>query len=113
MTLLDTSVVIDRVRSRSPIEEDITAVTLVEYPRIVYYKHFHGGVVFPIKHDFYLAHKLQLELLRLGRPQAFSDLLVASIAVNRDEELITKDPDFEHIGVAVRNLGYVARFRIL
>lgn len=39
----------------SPIEEDVMAVTLVEYPRIVYYKHFHGAVVFPIKHDFYLA----------------------------------------------------------
>jgi predicted nucleic acid-binding protein len=37
MTILDTSVTIDRIRSRKPIDEDITAVTFIEYPRIVYY----------------------------------------------------------------------------
>ena len=48
MTVLDTSIVIDKVRLRKPINEDITVVTLVEYPKIVYYKYFYGGVVFPI-----------------------------------------------------------------
>ncbi|MDK2371900.1 MAG: hypothetical protein QI197_00720 [Candidatus Korarchaeota archaeon] len=33
MTILDTGIVIDRVREKKPIQEDITAVTLVEYPR--------------------------------------------------------------------------------
>ena len=75
MTILDTSIVIDRVKSRKPINEDITVVTLVEYPKIVYYKYFYGGVVFPIRQDFILAYKLQLELFKLGKPQAFSDLL--------------------------------------
>jgi hypothetical protein len=36
LTLLDTSVVIDRVKSRELIKEDITAVTFVEYPRIIW-----------------------------------------------------------------------------
>lgn len=45
--ILDTSAVIERVRARRPVVEDITAVTLVEYPRIIYYKHFSGGVIFP------------------------------------------------------------------
>ena len=43
MTILDTSVVIDKVKLRKPINEDVTAVTLVEYPKIVYYKYFYGG----------------------------------------------------------------------
>ncbi|MEM2027738.1 MAG: DNA-binding protein [Candidatus Bathyarchaeia archaeon] len=83
MTILDTSVAVERAKSRRPINEDITAVTLVEFPRIVYYKLFSGRVIFPIRHDFMLAHRLQLGLLELGKPHALSDLLVASIAINR------------------------------
>jgi len=49
MTILDTSIVIEKVKSREPIKEDITVITMVEYPRIVYYKHFYEGVVFPLK----------------------------------------------------------------
>ncbi|WP_267900844.1 MULTISPECIES: hypothetical protein [Candidatus Korarchaeia] len=33
MTILDTSIAIDRIRSRKPIDEDIKAVTFIEYPR--------------------------------------------------------------------------------
>jgi len=40
MTVLDTSVDTDKIKSRKPIKEDITVVTLVEYPRIIYHKHF-------------------------------------------------------------------------
>ena len=82
MTILDTSVVIDKVKLRKPINEDVTAVTLVEYPKIVYYKYFYGGIIFPIKQDFILAHRLQLVLLKIGKPQAFSDLLIAAIVIN-------------------------------
>ncbi len=32
MTILDTGIVIDRIREKKPIQEDITAVTFVEYP---------------------------------------------------------------------------------
>ncbi len=46
MTILDTSVVIDRVKSRKTISEDITVVTLIEYPKTVYHKYFYGeGIV--------------------------------------------------------------------
>jgi len=38
MTILDTSIVIDKIKSREPIKEDITVVASVEYPRIIYYK---------------------------------------------------------------------------
>jgi len=113
LTILDTSIVIDRVKEKKPIHEDITAVTFVEYPRIVFYKYFYGGIIFPIKDDFVLAHRIQLELLRMGKPQAFADLLVAAIAINRDEELVTCDKDFIHILQAAERLGYRAKLKLV
>jgi len=113
LTILDTSIVIDRVRENKPINEDITAVIFVEYPRIIYYKYFYGGIIFPIKNDFVLAHRIQLELLKMGKPQAFADLLVAAIAVNRDEELVTRDTDFTHISKAVEKLGYRMKLKLI
>ncbi len=113
MTILDTSIVIERVRDKKPISEDITAVTFVEYPRIIFYKYFYGGIIFPIRDDFILAHKIQLELLRAGRQQAFADLLVASIAVNRNEELVTRDRDFTYIRQAVERLGHQMKLTLI
>jgi len=113
MTIFDTSVVVSRVKLRKPINEDITVVTLVEYPRIIYYKHFYGGVIFPIRQDFILAHKLQLELLKIGKPQAFSDLLVAAIALNRDEELVTHDQDFKYISDVAKGIDYSMKLKLL
>ena len=49
MTVLDTSIVIDRVKLRKRINEDITVVTFIEFPKIIYYKYFYGGVIFPIR----------------------------------------------------------------
>ncbi len=78
----------------------------MEYPRIIFYKYFYGGIIFPIRDDFILAHRIQLELLKIGKPQAFADLLVAAITVNRDEELATRDKDSIHIHQTVEKLGY-------
>jgi len=113
LTTLDTSIVIDRIREKKPIQEDIKAVTLVEYPRIIYYKHFYGGIIFPIRDDFILVHRIQLELLRVGKPQAFSDLLVVATAINRDEELVVRDRDFIHISQAVEKLGYHMKLKLI
>ncbi len=113
MTVIDTNVVIDRVRLRKTINEDITVVTFIEYPRIIYYKYFYGGIIFPVKQDFITAHKLQLELLKIGKPQAFSDLLIAAMVINRDEELVTRDYDFKYISGAAMRLGYVMKLKII
>ena len=111
--ILDTSVVIERVRRREPITEDITVVTLVEYPRIVYYKRFSGGILFPVEDDFLVAHRLQLQLLEMGRPQAFADLLVASIALGRGETLAARGRDFASIAEAAERLGHKLRLKLL
>jgi predicted nucleic acid-binding protein len=52
-----------------------------------------------------VAHRLQLALIGLGKLQAFSDLLVAAVAINRGEVLATRSSDFEVIGEAARVLG--------
>jgi len=40
------------------------------------------GTIFPIRQDFILAHRLQLELLKIGGPRAFSDLLNDDLVVS-------------------------------
>jgi len=49
----------------------------------------------------------------MGKPQAFADLLVAAIAINRDEELVTCDKDFIHILQAAERLGYRAKLKLV
>ena len=97
MVVLDTNVVIEKIKRREEIKENITAVTFVEYPKIVYYKKFYGKILFPDVADFMLAHKTQNKLVKLGKAKAFADLLIASICINRNEELITRDEDFSDI----------------
>ena len=58
MTMYDTSVVIDKARKGEPIDGDITAITLIEYPKIIYYRKFKGNIEFPVGEDYILAHKL-------------------------------------------------------
>ncbi len=94
MAVLDTNVVIQRVKNGEEITEDITGVTFVEFPRIVRYSKFSGNVLFPLLDDYLLAHRLQEKLLKKGEPRGFADLLIAAICINRGEELITYDSDF-------------------
>ncbi len=70
-------------------------------------------MVFPIRKDFILAHEIQLELLNMRRPQAFADLLAAAIAINRDEEIVTRDIDFSYIKEAAERLSYHVKLKLL
>jgi len=94
MSVIDTSIAIEKVKSRSEIHEDITEVTLVEYPPIIDYPKFYGKVLTIDRKDILLAIELQRRLRVIGKPKPFADLLIASICINRNEELITKDKDF-------------------
>ena len=44
--------------------------------------------------DILLSIELQRRLRAVGKSKPFADLLIASICINRNEELITKDRDF-------------------
>lgn len=106
MVVLDTSVVIERFKGNEEIKENITVVTLIEFPKISGYKHFKGSVYFPTIDEYSLAFELQKKLYAQGKPKAFSDLVIASISINRAEELITKDNDFRNIA-KVSNLNLI------
>jgi len=62
-------------------------------------------MVFPV----YVAYRLQQALVGLGKPQAFSDLLVAAVAINRGEVLATRDSDFKVIGKPPGVLGLLLK----
>ncbi|ALL01410.1 hypothetical protein Pyrde_1364 [Pyrodictium delaneyi] len=94
MTILDTSVVIDRVRARQQIPEDIVEVTVLEYPPILAYREFTGSIVLVERRDWRLALELQIKLRRMGKPKGLADLLIAAVAINRGEELVARDRDY-------------------
>ncbi|MEM4610736.1 MAG: PIN domain-containing protein [Thermoproteota archaeon] len=75
----------------------MTIVTLVEFPSLLEYSKFQGSVVYPTRSDLDLAVELQLKLRNQGRLKPFSDLLIAAICINRNEDLVTKDADFKEI----------------
>ena len=88
------NIAIERVKSNSDIHENITEVTLVEFPPIIDYQKFYGKVLTIERRDILLAIELQRRLKAIGKPKPFADLLIASICINRNEELITNDKDF-------------------
>ena len=75
----------------------VTAVTLAEFPSLLEYSKFEGSVIYPTRSDLDLSVELQLKLKDKGRLKPFSDLLIAAICINRNEELVTKDTNFNEI----------------
>lgn len=94
MAVIDTNLVIEKVRKNEDIKENVTEVTIAEFPPIMDYKKFYGKVLIVERDDILLSIELQRRLRTIGKPKSFSDLLIASICINRNEELITKDMDF-------------------
>jgi len=94
MPILDTSVLIDKIRRKEEILENITEITVLEYPPILKYQGFHGKIYYLKRLDMKLALKIQINLRKIGVQKPIPDILIASICINRKEELITKDEDF-------------------
>jgi len=97
MVVIDTNIVIHKIRRREDINESITAVTLIEYPYILDYAGFKGFILFPRIMDYYLAYDIQRKLISIGKMKGFADLLISAIVINNGEELITSDEDFTDI----------------
>jgi len=97
MVVLDTSVLIDKLRHGEEVRENITVVSLIEYPKVSGHPLFKGTVYFPTLDDFVRAFQIQKELLKKGKPKSFADLVIAAICINRGELLLTKDEDFGDI----------------
>ncbi len=94
MSIIDTNIAIERTNKNMEIHENITEVTLVEYPPIINYQKFYGKVFVIERKDVLFSIELQRRLRVIGKPKPFADLLIAVICINRKEELITKDRDF-------------------
>lgn len=103
MTVLDTSIIIDRVKKREHIIEIITEVSILEYPSILLYKMFPGQIYLIDRIDIEKALELKISLRAIGKPKGIADLLIATICINHGEKLITRDQDFRDIAL-VSNL---------
>jgi len=100
LVVLDTGVVLDRVRLGQGISENVAVVSVVEWPPLLRYARFRGRVYYPRLDDFRVAYEIQERLYREGKMKGFADLLIAAICINRDERLITKDSDFKDVAEA-------------
>ena len=92
--ILDTSVILERVRDGEEINENITSISLIEYPPVKDYEKFRGRIFFVGEEDQVRAVLLQVKLREIGSPMSMGDLLIAAICINRGEALLTKDKDF-------------------
>jgi len=94
MSVLDTSVLMDKIRDNVSIHENVTEITVLEFPPILKYSKFYGRIYYLKRSDLNLALKIQLNLRKVGAQKPIPDILIAAICINRNEELITKDSDF-------------------
>ncbi|MFB6209162.1 MAG: DNA-binding protein [Candidatus Nanohaloarchaea archaeon] len=95
--ILDTSKAIERYNSEDSIEQNITIVTVIEFTPVVQYEKFSGEIYTVKPEDQIKAIQIQQKLREKGEPAPFPDLLVAAIAINRNETLETADEDFKPI----------------
>lgn len=107
--ILDTSIVIEKVKKKEEINENITSITLIEYPPIKDYEKFKGKIYFINEKDQIQAIIIQTKLRELGHPTSVGDLLIASICINRNEILLTKDKDFLIIQKAEPSLKIILK----
>jgi len=94
VSVLDTSVIVEKIKNKSEIYENVTEISVLEYPPILEYRKFFGNIYNLKRIDLEVALGLQSKLRKIGKPQSVPDLLIAAICINRNEELITKDEDF-------------------
>jgi hypothetical protein len=97
MSIIDTSILIERVGDGKAVSENISAITLIEYPMISGYGRFSGKIFYPDKADFDLALELQERPREEGRMKGAADLIIAATCINNNEKLIANDSDFVDI----------------
>ncbi|WP_054837303.1 hypothetical protein [Metallosphaera hakonensis] len=73
-----------------------TILNVIEYPPILDL----GGkllVIYPTKEDYELTLRIMIELRKVGTPVNVVDVVLASIAINRNMVVVSNDKDFEFI----------------
>ena len=95
--ILDTSKIIERVRDSEEIRENICLISSVEYPPVLNSELLKGEVFTLTPEDQVLAVGIQKELRENGSAEPAPDILIAAVAINRNEKLLTSDKDFQKI----------------
>ncbi|WP_233437686.1 DNA-binding protein [Candidatus Korarchaeum cryptofilum] len=78
MPVLDTNILIEKIRRNEEIWENITEVTVLEYPPVLKYLKFYGKIYY-LRRPLNLALKIQIGLRKLGAQKSIPDILIASI----------------------------------
>ncbi len=97
MNIIDTSLLADRVNEGKPVDEDVSMISIIEYPMLAEYRHFHGKVLYPELADLELARDIQKKLAARGRMKPGADLIIAATCLNTGKTLVTADRDYEEI----------------
>jgi len=59
LVVLDTNVILDRIKGKSNIQENVTVVSVIEFPLILKYVKFKGKVYYAKLEDFKKAYEIQ------------------------------------------------------
>ena len=106
MSIIDTSLLINIVSEGKVVHQNISFITVIEYPMILEYEKFNGKVFYPDEKDFMLALELQMKLRKIGKMKNASDHIIAATCINNKENLMTNDSDFDAIA-DVSNLNII------
>ncbi len=85
--VLDASVIIEKKYGLT------TIFSTIEYPPAA----GHCDILFPDIEDYSKAMEISWDLRKRGTPIGAIDILIASICINKNLKLVTKDRDFENI----------------
>ncbi len=67
---------------------------MIEYPKCL---EFITDVIYPDKRDFERSIEIARKLVQSGKPVGGIDIIIASMCINRNARLITKDKHFGYI----------------
>jgi predicted nucleic acid-binding protein len=98
MTVIDTSLLSDRISEGKVIDENVCLISIIEYPLLLEYPGFKGKLLLAELREFELALDIQRKLMARGKMKPAADLLIAATCINHGETLVTADSDFEEIG---------------
>ena len=92
--IYDTNKLIDAYKNKEKLNGYTTIFNVIEFPKALLLDMI---VLYPTDDDFKLSIKLSNELLKIGKPIPAIDILIASMCINRNMQLITKDSHFSNI----------------
>ncbi|HLC63027.1 MAG TPA: PIN domain-containing protein [Candidatus Nanoarchaeia archaeon] len=85
--VLDTSLLIEHAEGLT------TVFSIIEYPPAIK----SCTIIMPEKEDFAKAIELASQLRLKGTPIGCTDIIIASMCINRKLKLLTKDKDYKYI----------------